>query len=261
MPPTPEQIARINIDEQLALCGWVVQPYNAIDFSAGRGIAVTEVPLKGGTCDYLLMVDRKAVGIIEAKREGITLSSVAEQSAFYAKNIPDLLAAGVKGTLPFLYESTGTESFFRDERDPNPRPRQIYTFHRPETLAEWAAESDTLRSLLVKMPTEYPLNTANMRECQIEAVTGLEQSFAEDRPRALIHMATGAGKTYTACAFAYRLIKYAGAKRILFLVDRSNLGIQTKDEFSNYRTPDTGRLFTELYRYSARHLLRVRSCL
>ncbi len=146
MAQTPEQIARTNIDEQLARCGWKVQPYSAIDFSAGPGIAITEVPLKGGSCDYLLLVDRKAVGIIEAKREGLTLSSVAEQSAFYAKNIPDLLSTGVKGTLPFLYESTGIETFFRDERDPNPRPRPIYTFHRPETLAEWAVEPNTLRS-------------------------------------------------------------------------------------------------------------------
>ena len=204
MPLLPEQIARINIDEQLALCGWKVQPYSAIDPSAGRGIAVTEVPLKSGSCDYLLMVDRKAVGIIEAKREGITLSTVAGQSAYYARNIPDLLSTGVKGKLPFLYESTGVETFFRDERDPNPRPRQIYTFHRPETLTEWAAEPDTLRYRLAQMPTEHPLNTANMRECQVEAITGLENSFAEDQPRALIHMATGAGKTYTACAFTRR---------------------------------------------------------
>ena len=247
MADTPEQRARQQIDAQLASCGWVVQDYKSVDFSAGRGIALREVPLTTGPCDYLLLVDRKALGVIEAKKEGTTLSTVADQSARYANSLPAFLAAGLTGTLPFLYESTGVETFFRDERDPAPRSRRVFTFHRPETLAEWAAEPDTLRSRLKAMPVAHPLATNGMRDCQIEAITGLEQSFAEDRPRALIHMATGAGKTFTACAFTYRLIKYAKARRVLFLVDRANLGEQARDEFHRYRTPDTGRLFTELY--------------
>ena len=244
---TPEQRARDQIDAQLLAAGWTIQNYKAVDFSEGRGIALREVPLKTGPCDYLLLVDRHTVGVIEAKKEGTTLSSVADQSARYANSLPDFLAHGITGTLPFLYESTGVETFFRDERDPSPRSRRVFTFHRPETLAEWASESDTLRSRLATMPTTHPLATDGMRECQIEAITGLEQSFAEDRPRALIHMATGAGKTYTACAFTYRLIKFAKARRVLFLVDRANLGEQARDEFHRYRTPDSGRLFTELY--------------
>ena len=247
MADTPEQRARQQIDAQLASCGWVVQDYKSVDFSAGRGIALREVPLTTGPCDYLLLVDRKALGVIEAKKEGTTLSTVADQSARYANSLPAFLAAGLTGMLPFLYESTGVETFFRDERDPAPRSRRVFTFHRPETLAEWAAESDTLRSRLKAMPVAHPLVTTGMRECQVEADIGLEQSLAEDRPRALIHMATGAGKTFTACAFTYRLIKYAKARRVLFLVDRANLGEQARDEFHRYRTPDTGRLFTELY--------------
>jgi type I restriction enzyme R subunit len=247
MSDTPEQRARRQIDTQLAACGWVVQDYNAVDFSAGIGIALREVPLTTGPCDYLLLVDRKALGVIEAKKEGTTLSTVADQSDRYANSLPELLAAGQTGKLPFLYESTGVETFFRDERDPEPRSRRVFTFHRPETLAEWATEPDTLRARLKAMPFAHPLATNGMRQCQIEAITGLEQSFAEDRPRALIHMATGAGKTFTACAFTYRLIKYAKARRILFLVDRANLGEQARDEFHRYRTPDTNRLFTELY--------------
>ena len=247
MADTPEQRARQQIDAQLASCGWVVQDYKSVDFSAGRGIALREVPLTTGPCDYLLLVDRKALGVLEAKKEGTTLSTVADQSARYANSLPAFLAAGLTGTLPFLYESTGVETFFRDERDPAPRSRRVFTFHRPETLAEWAAEPDTLRSRLKAMPVAHPLATNGMRDCQIEAITGLEQSFAEDRPRALIHMATGAGKTFTACAFTYRLIKYAKARRVLFLVDRANLGEQARDEFHRYRTPDTNRLFTELY--------------
>ena len=244
---TPEETARQNIDAQLLAAGWLVQNFKAVDFSAGRGVALREVPLKTGPCDYLLLVDRIAVGVIEAKKEGTTLSTVAEQSARYATSLPDFLAAGRTGPLPFLYETTGVETLFRDERDPAPRSRHVFSFHRPETLGDWFAESDTLRARLKALPTAHPLATNGMRDCQIEAITGLEKSFAENRPRALIHMATGAGKTYTACAFTYRLIKYAGARRVLFLVDRANLGEQARDEFHRFRTPDTGRLFTELY--------------
>lgn len=245
----PEQLARQQIDAQLVACGWVVQDYKAVDFSAGRGIALREVPLKTGPCDYLLLVDRQALGVIEAKaeNEGSRLSTVADQSDRYASSLPDLLASGLSGQLPFRYESTGVETYFRDSRDPHSRSRRVFSFHRPETLIDWFAESDTLRDRLAQMPTAHPLATNGMRDCQIEAITGLEKSFAESRPRALIHMATGAGKTFTACAFTYRLIKYAKARRILFLVDRANLGEQARDEFYDYRTPDTGRLFTELY--------------
>lgn len=242
MSETPEQHARETIDSLLTAAGWFVQDYKGINLSAGRGIALCEVPLKSGRCDYLLIVDRKPVGIIEAKREGETLSGVAEQSASYGENLPDFL--NVTGTLPFLYESTGVETYFRDERDPEPRSRRVFAFHQPSTLVDWIAEPDTLRARLKTLPI---LPTEGMRACQIEAITNLERSFAAANPRALIQMATGAGKTYTACAFVYRLIKYAGAKRILFLVDRGNLGRQAKSEFDQFVTPDTGRKFTELY--------------
>jgi len=247
MPNAPEQQARLRIDSQLDACGWVVQDFKKTDFSAGRGIALREVRLKTGPCDYLLLVDRKPVGVIEAKKEGTTLSIIADQSTSYAENLPDYLAAELENAPPFRYESTGVETFFRDERDPFPRSRRVFTFHRPETLSEWISQPDTLRSRLERMAKAAPLVTAGMRECQIEAIHGLEESFARNRPRALIQMATGAGKTFTACASVYRLIKHAGAKRVLFLVDRSNLGEQARDEFARYRTPDTGRLFTELY--------------
>ncbi|MBU1873948.1 DEAD/DEAH box helicase family protein, partial [bacterium] len=102
----------------------------------------------------------------------------------------------------------------------------------------------TLRGHLKQLPE---LDITGLRKCQIEAITKLEKSFHNTRPRALIQMATGSGKTFTAVSFVYRLIKFARAKRILFLVDRKTLGRQTRGEFANYRTPDDGRLFTELY--------------
>jgi len=244
---SPEQRAREQIDTQLAACGWVVQNYKQYNPSAGRGIALREVPLKSGSCDYLLLVDRNAVGVVEAKKEGTRLSGVAEQSAYYAVNLPDMIQSSASASLPFLYETTGIETFFRDARDPEPRSRRVYTFHRPETLAEWMSEADTLRRRLSNMQVAFPLPTQGLRDCQIEGITNLEQSFAKADPRALIQMATGAGKTYTACSFAYRLIKYGGAKRILFLVDRANLGRQAVTEFQQFVAPDTGRKFTEVY--------------
>lgn len=243
----PEQQARAHIDAMLASTGWAVQDYRAFNPAAAKGVALREVPLKSGRCDYLLLIDRKAVGVIEAKKTGATLSIVAEQSSHYGVNLPDFIEAVTKGTLPFLYESTGIETFFRDQRDPEPRSRRVFSFHRPETLAAWLSEEDTLRGRLAALPSAHPLAKDGMRGCQIDAIAALEKSFAADHPRSLIQMATGAGKTYTACAFTYRLIKHSGARRVLFLVDRANLGRQAKAEFDQFVTPDTGRKFTELY--------------
>ena len=190
----PEAEARAKIDVLLELCGWSVQDYTHADLSAGQGVALREVPLKSGRCDYLLIVDRVPVGIIEAKKEGSTLSGVAAQSDVYARNLPDflhnLLPAGIE-RLPFLYESTGIETFFRDERDPHPRSRRLFAFHRPAAFVDWLGQAQTLRARLVKMPFAFPLVKQGMRQCQIEAITGLETSFA-----AMIQMATGAGKTF-----------------------------------------------------------------
>jgi type I restriction enzyme R subunit len=244
--PTPEELARKDIDALLQQCGWLIQHYKQLDLSAGRGIAIREVPLKKGRCDYLLFVDRKPMGVIEAKKAGLTLSLVALQSGMYGNNLPDFLRGNMTGPLPFLYESTGIETYFRDERDPHPRSRRVFAFHRPETLAKWLEEPHTLRRRLAEMPFKHPYNGENVRVCRVEAISGLEQSFAEAQPRALIQMATGAGKTLTACAFTYRLIKHAGARNVLFLVDRANLGRQAMAEFQQFVTPD-GRKFTELY--------------
>ncbi|MDQ2659349.1 MAG: DEAD/DEAH box helicase family protein, partial [Verrucomicrobiota bacterium] len=245
--PTPEELARQKIDALLTASGWIIQDYKQLDLSAARGIAIREVRLNEGRCDYLLLIDRKPVGIIEAKKAGVTLSTVADQSGRYAENLPDFLRGDLTGKLPFLYESTGIETYFRDERDPHPRSRRVFAFHRPETLATWLEQPDTLRHRLARMPFAHPYNGDGVRVCRVEAITNLEQSFAEARPRALIQMATGAGKTLTACAFTYRLIKHAGARNVLFLVDRANLGRQALAEFHQFVTPDTGRKFTELY--------------
>jgi len=239
----PEEKARINIDQLLDLAGWKVQDYKELNLSASTGVAVREFPLKNGTADYLLFTNKKAVGVLEAKPEGTTLSGVAEQTGAYITGIPENLIT-IEEPLPFAYESTSIETFFRDTRDPEPRSRRVFAFHKPETLAEWLMQKETLRQRLRKLPHHI---TEGLRDCQVEAIQNLEKSLAADKPRALVQMATGSGKTFMAVNLCYRLIKFANAKRILFLVDRNNLGRQTKREFQQFITPDDRRKFTELY--------------
>ena len=197
-----------------------------------------------GFADYLLYVDKQAVGALEAKPAGFTLSGVKPQVDKYSKGLPANLPAPIR-PLPFLYVSTGVETNFVNLLDPEPRSRCVFSFHRPETIAEWMqAAPSTLRGRLRAMP---PVEIAGLWENKRRALENLEKSFREDRPRALIQMATGSGKTMLAITSIYRLIKFGGARRVLFLVDRTNLGNQTEKEFECYRTPDDHRKFTELY--------------
>jgi len=238
-----EDKAREKIDELLEAAGWEIQDLEELNLGSSPGVAIREFPLKSGPTDYLLFVDREAVGVIEAKPFGTTLSGVAEQSQKYITGVPENLPH-VQEPLPFAYESTGIETNFRDTRDPEPCSRRVFAFHKPETLKEWLSEEDTLRARLKKLP---PLITEKLRDCQIEAIENLEKSFADAKPRALIQMASGAGKTLTAINSVYRLIKFGDAKRILFLVDRRTLGKQAFQKFYEFETPDDRRKFTELY--------------
>ena len=247
----PEQKARDTIDALLRQAGWVVQSARKIDLNAGLGQAVREYQTDVGPADYVLFVDKKAVGVIEAKREeeGQRLTAHETQTEGYA-------AARLKWVnnnepLPFLYESTGIITRFTDARDPRPRSREAFSFHRPETIKEWLAQDASLRERLQHIPTlnpdHLPARELRLRDCQEIAIANLEASFKAGRPRALVQMATGAGKTYTAITSIYRLLKYAKAARILFLVDTKNLGEQAEQEMMSYVPLDDNRKFTELY--------------
>jgi type I restriction enzyme R subunit len=244
MPETPEQKARRAIDANLAAAGWIVQSRDDLDLTAGRGIAVCEFPMKAGFgfADYMLYLDRTVIGAIEAKPEG-TLTGVEAQSAKYGAGLPDNLPA-YRRPLPFLFESNGSVTFMTNGLDPAPRSRPVFNFPRPETLSEWVGQPVQLRGRLRELP---PLDETGLWQVQARAIRNLEQSFARANPRALIQMATGSGKTFTAVNVAYRLLKFANARRILFLVDRSNLGKQTEDEFRDCEPPDDPRKFPELY--------------
>jgi len=244
MNQNPEQVARDRIDEMLRLAGWVVQGKDKINFNAGSGVAIREYQTDTGPADYVLFVDRKPCGIIEAKREeeGQRLTVHEEQSQNYANS--KLKWVANSEPLPFVYESTGLVTRFTNFRDPKPRSRSVFSFHSPQTFHQWCDEGKTLRGRLHDIPG---LPTDGLRNCQINAINNLEESFKANRPRALIQMATGSGKTFTAITAIYRLLKFANAKRVLFLVDTKNLGEQAEQEFMCYRPNDDNRKFTELY--------------
>lgn len=251
-----EARARVLIDQQLIQAGWQVQDRKDLNLFAGQGVAAREAIMKPGhgRVDYLLYVDKAVVGVIEAKPTGTPLSGVEWQSAMYADGLPPevRLAATTKdGRLPFAFEASGVETHFTNGFDPAPRARLIFNVPQPATLArilrdaEASPEEPTWRAKVRNLPA---LKADSLRPAQITAINGIENSLAAARyDRSLVQMATGAGKTYTAVTEAYRLLKHGGFNRILFLVDRNNLADQTLAEFQNYRTPDDGRRFTELY--------------
>jgi type I restriction enzyme R subunit len=245
---TPEQKARQQIDRQLEQAGWNVQDYRQMNISAGLGVAVREFPLTSGFADYMLYADAKAIGVVEAKPKGHTLTGVETQSGKYLDGLPAVLP-NHRLPLPFAYESTGDATQFTSTLEPDARSRGVFAFHQPEELIRLAKLDQQLRTRLREMP---PLDIGRLWRVQIESIQNLEKSLAANRPRALIQMATGSGKTFTAVNICYRLIKYAGAKRILFLVDRNNLGKQTLNEFQQFISPVNGYKFTE--EYTVQHL-------
>lgn len=240
----PEQIARDQIDKRLDASGWRVQSKEALDFNASLGVAVREFQTDIGPADYVLFADRQAVGVVEAKPDnwGARLTTAEEQSSGYAN--AKLKWVTNSEPLPFIYESTGQVTRFTNGRDPNPRSREVFSFHRPETLKSWFQAPLSLRAGITALPY---LETHGLRDCQITAITNLEASLKADKPRALVQMATGSGKTFTAITQVYRLLKHAGARRILFLVDTKNLGEQAEQEFMAFIPNDDNRKFTELY--------------
>lgn len=253
---TPEEQARELIDEQLARAGWRVCDRREIDLVNHYGNAVREVIMKPnhGRVDYLLYVDRKVVGVIEAKAQGTPLTGVEWESALYATGLSEKLHGQAilrDGRLPFSFEASGTETHFTNGFDPAPRAREIFNFPKPQTLARIIRDSEdhpdapTWRGRVRQLP---PLADDDLRPASKRAIEGVEASLAAGRfDRSLVQMATGAGKTRMAVAESYRLIKFGGFQRILFLVDRNNLGDQTLREFRDYVTPDDGRKFTDLH--------------
>lgn len=241
---TPEAQARLEIDRKLSEAGWILQDVKEFNPNASLGVAVREFATDSGPADYILFVNRTPVGVIEAKRteEGQNITDHETQSLRYATSKLKWMVN--KRPLRFAYEATDVVTRFTDYNDDKARSREVFSFFRPETLHALMQDDNTLRNRLKTFP---PFDGRGFRDCQVRAITNLEESFSNNRPRALIQMATGAGKTFTAVTAVYRLLKYARAKRILFLVDTKNLGQQAEQEFLSYTPNDDARRFSELY--------------
>lgn len=241
---TPEQEARIVIDEKLKMSGWQVQNVNQLNLLAGLGVAVREFPTSTGPVDYVLFINGEPVGVIEAKKSstGENITVVEEQSSRYANSTFKWINRD--HSIRFAYEATDKLVKFSDYKDIKYRSRKVFSFHRPEYLESLLQASDTIRNNMKHFP---PLNPVGFRDCQINAINNMDVSFADNRPRALVQMATGAGKTFTAITEAYRLLKYGKMNRILFLVDTKSLGEQAEREFLAYTPSDDTRSFSQLY--------------
>lgn len=241
---TPEEKTRCVIDDKLCQSGWVIQDLKRLNLTASLGVAVREFPTSTGEVDYALFVDGKPVGVVEAKQSqaGQSITDVEVQSGRYANSTFKWVKNDY--TIRFAYEATDKLIRFTDYKDIKYRSRTVFSFHRPETLFDLIQQPDTIRNNMKQFPL---LDVKGFRKCQINAINNLDQSFADNRPRALVQMATGAGKTFTAITSAYRLLKYGKMKRILFLVDTKGLGEQAEREFLAYTPNDDPRSFSQIY--------------
>ena len=241
---TPEEKARLEIDRKLKESGWTIQNMNQLNLTASLGVAVREFPTSTGPADYALFVDGEPVGVIEAKKSDIgeNITAVEGQSSRYANSTFKWIKGDYR--IRFAYEATDKLTRFTDYNDVKYRSRTVFTFHRPETLAALTNQADTIRNNMKHFPE---FDGTGFRKCQITAIENLDRSFADNRPKALVQMATGAGKTFTAITAAYRLLKYGKMNRILFLVDTKGLGEQAEREFLAYRPTDDPRSFSQIY--------------
>ena len=238
---TPEEKARIKIDQWFADAGWEV--INRDEYEpTSTAVAIREGLLKDNLeADYFLFINGKAVGVLEAKREETDAFSsiVCEQAALYAKSVPNIYQTYQK-PLPFIFTSNGKELYFCDFREQDHYFKQIMTIPTPHELVKKLGINDYFAGL----PT---LRKKGLRDCQYEAITELEKSFRAGQNRALMVLATGAGKTYTACLAAYRMLSYTPMRRVLFLVDRNNLGKQAEGEFGTFRLTENGEAFSTIF--------------
>ena len=241
---TPEEKARLIIDEKLCQAGWVIQDMNRLNLAVSLGVAVREFPTSTGEVDYALFIDGQPIGVVEAKREeaGQSITDVEVQSGRYANSTFKWVREDY--SIRFAYEATDKLVRFTDYKDIKYRSRTVFSFHCPETLRELLRQPDTIRNNMKHFPV---LDETGFRKCQVNAIKKLDESFADNRPKALVQMATGAGKTFTAITASYRLLKYGKINRILFLVDTKGLGEQAERELLAYTPTDDPRSFSQIY--------------
>ena len=239
----PEEKARVIIDRMFEEAGWKVVDRDkyAPNITA---VAIREGLMVGNReADYLLFLNGKAVGVLEAKRIETDINSdiVQEQARLYTRSCPKWCQAWFPNIpLPLAYVANSRDLMFYDTRKSNSEFEYCKKIHTPKEVKKLLGLEDDY----VGLPT---LSPKGLRACQYEAITQLEQSFRNGENRALMVLATGAGKTYTACLAAYRMLAFTPMKRILFLVDRNNLGKQAETEFGTFRLTENGDPFNTIF--------------
>ena len=236
----PEEKARKKIDMLLKKAGWSIVPRD--QYSPGvSAVAIEEGLLKGNLeADYLLFLEGKAIGVLEAKKESVSLDNVvANQAENYTHKLLPMYQYW-ENPLPLIYLSNGKELLFKNAKIPGSTYQKLDAMHTPKEMVKLSG----INSFFAGLPT---LDPKGLRDCQYEAITNLEASFRNSQRKALIVLATGAGKTFTACLAAYRFLAYTPARRVLFLVDRNNLGKQAEGAFGDFKLTENGEPFSTIY--------------
>lgn len=243
-------VRREIIDNELKEVGYIIQDMDELNLDAGIGVLVREYPTSTGPVDYMIFINGEPCGVIEAKKidRGIELVTKTEKQTNKYKNSIPKNFENRDVNLRFIYETTGKITRFTDYNDYNYRSREVFTFHTPTEIADMLRKKITLRDNLIE--GFLPLKEEGFWKCQVRAINNLEISFSQNKPKALIQMATGSGKTFTAITSIYRLLRDCEAKRVLFLVDTKNLGQQAMNAFAEYKPYDSAKTFTELYNVS-----------
>ena len=238
---TPEEKARVKIDKMFEEAGW--QVVNRDEYTPElTAAAIKEGLLKHNLeADYFLFINGKAVGVLEAKRAEIDVDcdEVKGQAEKYVNNVPPIYAA-YKKPLRIIYLSNGEKVLFYDYAKKDGNYIEINRIHTPKEIVDILSIDDFYAGL----PT---LQKKGLRQCQFDAIKGLEESFRNGQKRALMVLATGAGKTYAACLAAYRFLSYTPMRKVLFLVDRNNLGKQAEGEFGTFRLTENKEPFNTIF--------------
>lgn len=270
-----EDETRKIIDEQLRSCGWeadtkLLRYANGTRPQKNKNMAIAEWPTeaigsrKSGRGDYALFVGLELIALIETKRGSKDIPADIEDCKDYAKKIrvehneyvintwgeykvPFLFATNGRKYLKQLEEKSGI--WFLDARNSTNHPKALQSWYSPRGLKD-LLDKDIERSTrsLEEETFEYLTDPKglNLRKYQINAIKAIEDAIADGKENVLISMATGTGKTRTILGLVYRLIKTNRFKRILFLVDRSALGKQTEDTFTDTIIEDL-QTFNEIY--------------
>lgn len=246
------QTRKTRIDRQLTALNpaWEIIAYSTgLSTSALSCHAVEEYPTANGPADYALFVNGKLLGILEAKRVGVDPRNVLEQAKRYAAGCEQAIGQWGAMKVPFLFASNGTQIWFADIRERGYYSRELLDFHTSDALQEkFEQDIPHWKNWFRSTPNATEL----LRPYQKEAIAAVEQSLTAKKRLMMLAMATGTGKTFTAVAMVYRMIKSGFARRILFLVDRRALAAQASQAFSSFVTPGNLKFNQEYELFSQR---------